>query len=267
MSNKKLPLGVQVSYPKTYDPNLLVSINREESRKRSKVILKESKLYGLDSWTAYELSWLKAGNIPQNAILYVSYDSNSPNFIESKSFKLYLNSLNNKCFREKEDLISLIKKDLEDCVLSKVKIEISDKPKKFNEGGKLIDDTKTEINIHKKNEIQWVNPIEVKEILACSTFRSLCPVTSQPDWATITITYLGQAIKRDVLLSYLISFRDIQAFHEECVEKIFFDLQRNCTPKELTVQANFLRRGGIELNPVRSNKKNFDADVLRDVRQ
>ena len=229
--------------------------------------MKESKLYGLDSWTAYELSWLKAGNIPQNAILYVSYDSNSPNFIESKSFKLYLNSLNNKCFREKEDLISLIKKDLEDCVLSKVKIEISDKPKKFNEGGKLIDDTKTEINIHKKNEIQWVNPIEVKEILACSTFRSLCPVTSQPDWATITITYLGQAVKRDVLLSYLISFRDIQAFHEECVEKIFFDLQRNCTPKELTVQANFLRRGGIELNPVRSNKKNFDADVLRDVRQ
>ena len=267
MSNKKLPLGVQVSYPKNYDPNLLVGINREESRKRSKVILKEGNFYGLDSWTAYELSWLKVGSIPKNAILYVSYDSNSLNFIESKSFKLYLNSLNNKCFREKKDLIRLIKKDLEDCVLSKVEIELSDKPKKIKKGYKLIDDTKTEINIYKKNEIQWVNSNEVKEILSCSTFRSLCPVTSQPDWATITINYLGHAIKQDVLLSYLISFRDIQAFHEECVEKIFFDLQRNCVPKELTVQANFLRRGGIEINPVRSNKKNFDTDFLRDVRQ
>ena len=263
----KLPLGKKITYPEKYDPSLLVGISREESRNRSGVTLEPNSFYGLDSWTAYELSWLNFDGIPKNAVLYASYESSSKNFIESKSLKLYLNSLNNKKFNSLGDLLALIKHDLKQCVSSEVEIEIKNTPKDFVKESKSID--LVEINSEEgvEEDRLWVGADEASEELSCSVFRSLCPVTGQPDWATIRITYSGKRINYQKLFSYLLSFRNSQAFHEECVEKIFSDLKKFCAPNELTVRANFLRRGGIELNPVRSTLEKFNKEILREAKQ
>ena len=263
----KLPLGKKITYPEKYDPSLLVGISREESRNRSEVTLEPNSFYGLDSWTAYELSWLNLEGVPKNAVLYASYESSSKSFIESKSLKLYLNSLNNKKFNSLDDLLELIKHDLEQCVSSEVEIEIRNTPKDFVKESKSID--LVEINSEEgvEEDAPWVSADEASEELSCSVFRSLCPVTGQPDWATIRVTYSGKRINYQKLFSYLLSFRNSQAFHEECVEKIFSDLKKFCAPNELTVRANFLRRGGIELNPVRSTLEAFNKEVLRETKQ
>ena len=263
----KLPLGKKITYPDKYDPSLLVGISREESRNRSGVTLELNSFYGLDSWTAYELSWLNLEGVPKNAVLYASYESSSKSFIESKSLKLYLNSLNNKKFNSLDDLLELIKHDLEQCVSSEVEIEIRNTPKDFVKESKSID--LVEINSEEgvEEDAPWVSADEASEELSCSVFRSLCPVTGQPDWATIRVTYSGKLINYQKLFSYLLSFRNSQAFHEECVEKIFSDLKKFCAPNELTVRANFLRRGGIELNPVRSTLEAFNKEVLRETKQ
>ena len=267
MDLDKLPLGKKVTYPEKYDSSLLVGISREKSRNRSGVTLDPNSFYGLDSWTAYELSWLGLDGIPKNAVLYASYESSSKNFIESKSLKLYLNSLNNKKFNSLCDLLALVKHDLEQCILSEVEIEIKNTPKDFVKESKSID--LTEINLQEKTEDDppWVSSDKASEEISCSIFRSLCPVTGQPDWATIRVSYSGKLINYQKLFSYLLSFRNSQAFHEECVEKIFSDLKKFCSPSELTVRANFLRRGGIELNPVRSTQEAFNKEVLREIKQ
>ena len=263
----KLPLGKKITYPEKYDPSLLVGISREESRNRSGVTLEPNSFYGLDSWTAYELSWLNLEGVPKNAVLYASYKSSSKSFIESKSLKLYLNSLNNKKFNSLSDLLALIKHDLEQCVSNEVEIEIRNTPKDFVKESKSID--LVEINSEEgvEEDAPWVSADEASEEISCSVFRSLCPITGQPDWATIRVTYSGKLINYQKLFSYLLSFRNFQAFHEECVEKIFSDLKKFCAPNELTVSANFLRRGGIELNPVRSTLEAFNKEVLRETKQ
>ena len=267
MDLDKLPLGKKITYPEKYDPSLLVGISREESRSRSAITLEPNIFYGLDSWTAYELSWLNLEGIPKNAVLYASYESSSKKFVESKSFKLYLNSLNNKIFNSLDDLLALIKHDLEQCVSSEVEIEILNKPKDFVKESKSIDLVEINSKGGVEEDVPWVSAEEVSEEISCSVFRSLCPVTSQPDWATIRVTYSGKLINYQKLLNYLLSFRNSQAFHEECVEKIFSDLKFFCAPNELTVRANFLRRGGIELNPVRSTLVAFNKEVLREAKQ
>ena len=163
--------------------------------------------------------------------------------------------------------MALIKNDLEQCVSSEVEIEIRNTPKDFFKEGKSID--LVEINLEEgvKEDTPWVSADGTSEEISCSVFRSLCPVTGQPDWATIRVTYSGKLINYQKLFSYLISFRDARAFHEESVEKIFTDLKKFCEPDELTVRANFLRRGGIELNLVRSTLEAFNKEVLREIKQ
>ena len=131
MNFKDLPLGKKTNYPRNYDPSLLVALDRKEARNRVGIKLNSSSFYGLDSWTAYELSWLNSHGLPENGILYDSYSSSSKNFIESKSFKLYLNSLNNKKIKKKNDLYELLKKDLGRCVSEEVEIEIVNTPRSF----------------------------------------------------------------------------------------------------------------------------------------
>ena len=266
MDFQDLPLGKQTKYPKSYDPSLLVGINREEARARSGIKLNLSSFYGLDSWTAYELSWLNSKRLPKNGILYASYSSSSKNFIESKSFKLYLNSLNNKSLNDQNDLEALLKNDLERCVSDEVTIEIKQMPRDFIEECISIDSVGFSAHQGKeeiKGELLEVSTEEVNEELSCSLFRSLCPVTGQPDWATLRIKYSGRSIAHENLLRYFVSYRSHQAFHEECVEKVFQDIQEYCSPNKLAVQANYLRRGGIEINPVRSTSNNFPKEVLR----
>jgi|TARA_B110000305_G_scaffold26891_1_gene24656 7-cyano-7-deazaguanine reductase len=263
----ELPLGKPTDYPTAYNPNILVPINRTDSRRRLGMELSSQEVFGIDSWTSYELSWLDSNSVPRNGILYLSYNAFSKNFVESKSLKLYLNSINNHIFSNEEHLSEVLKKDVEACVNSEVQIEIKKTPKEFFVSANSIDDCPIERVSEEVNSLVLkTEKFDSDEQLSCSLFRSLCPVTAQPDWATITIAYKGKNIIQSTLLSYLLSFRNHQGFHEECVERIFTDLAKRCKPERLTVQANFLRRGGIEINPIRSSVNNFDV-ILRDARQ
>ena len=265
---KDLSLGKPTNYPNTYDSDLLVPIDRLESRRNRGVDNPIQSMFGVDAWTSYELSWLDLKSIPKNGILYLTYNSSSKNFIESKSLKLYLNSLNNTKFLSRDILISTLQEDLDNCTQSKVSIEILQSPKTIEESFFSIDSSSIENISSEVNSLVLKTQDEfIEEQVSSSLFRSLCPVTYQPDWATVSIKYQGQKIIHETLLCYLLSYRNHQGFHEECVERIFFDILKRCEPKLLTVRANFLRRGGIEINPIRSTIKEFDRELFRGERQ
>jgi len=261
-------LGKPSDYPKSYNPNLLKSINRFDTRKQTGLDGILTNMYGIDAWTSYELSWLDSESIPKNEILYLAYDSSSRKFIESKSLKLYLNSLNNSKFKNKEDLLKTLQEDISHCVQDNVSIEIVPTPKPIQDSGLCIDDSAVQsISKGVNSLVLKTNEIILEENLSSRLFRSLCPLTSQPDWATITIYYIGPQIVHATLLSYLLSYRNHQGFHEDCVERIFSDILKRCFPESLTVRANFLRRGGIEINPIRSTSEEFEKEIFRSNRQ
>ena len=256
--------------PTEYSPDILFSLNRSERRKNLNINYHENKFYGFDAWTVYELSWLGKEGVPNSGILYFSYSSSSKKFIESKSLKLYLNSLNNKKFESKEAFLSLLKEDLTNCIEEEIELEIAEKPNDFYPAVQTLDTLKIDtcLIIENPNSLKLQTLDQpTKDNFTFSNFRSLCPISSQPDWATIRISYQGNRIEEVSLLKYLASFRNYQAFHEDCVEIIFNDLMRRCSPNILRVQANYLRRGGIEINPVRSSEIISDRIVLRDLKQ
>tara|TARA_B100002052_G_scaffold204572_1_gene186876 strand:+ start:102 stop:899 length:798 start_codon:yes stop_codon:yes gene_type:complete len=260
-------LGQDSTIPLLYDPSILSPMSRLDSR--IKTGLNEFQdFHGRDFWTSYETSWLNKEGIPQNKILNISYDCNSKFFVESKSLKLYLYSLNNKKFKSIDSLRNLIKDDLEKALKTDVDVDLNKLPRLITDSSTSIDEVYLD-KIDSYPNSQVIQPGEkeyTSEHLSCSLFRSLCPVTSQPDWATIHISYNGNSIQHKGLLQYLLAYRNHQGFHEECVERIFTDLLKRCRLKELSVRANFLRRGGIEINPIRTTP-NFDIEITRDIRQ
>ena len=260
-------LGKKNSIPLDYDPNILRPLSRLESRIKSGLDEYSNFLHGEDYWTSYETSWLDIKGIPKNSILNLAYSSDSKFFVESKSLKLYLYSLNNKRFNSTNDVKDIIRNDLEKILKTNVDIDLADSPRPIEDNYFSLDN----LDIDKIDSYPISLAIEpgernITEDLSCSLFRSLCPETSQPDWATIYISYSGLEIKHNGLLQYLLSYRNHQGFHEECVEKIFLDINKRCRLNELSVRANFLRRGGIEINPVRTTP-NFKIKMSREKRQ
>jgi 7-cyano-7-deazaguanine reductase len=246
----------------------LISINRFDIRKQTGLDSLLTNMHGIDAWTSYELSWLDLNSIPKNEILYLTYDSSSKKFIESKSLKLYLNSLNNCKFTNKENLLKTLQEDIGSCIQSNITIEILPTPKSIEDSSLCIDDSIVQSVSKKVNSlVLQTKEMTLEENLSSRLFRSLCPITSQPDWATITIYYKGPQIVHETLLSYLLSYRNHQGFHEDCVERIFSDILKRCFPESLTVRANFLRRGGIEINPIRSTSIEFEKEIFRSDRQ
>ena len=260
-------LGENTNYPTGYDPSILVGLNRADSRQKLRLDSNSYEIFGIDSWTCYELSWLNENGIPRNSILYFSYSCHSKFFVESKSLKLYLYSLNNKKFSSNEELIQTIKEDLESALKTEISLEISTVPREIISNENCIDSLNIEEPSAQPNSLVLLsNEKDVDEDVTCGLFRSLCPVTAQPDLATVYIAYKGKQINHKSLLSYLLSYRNHQGFHEECVERIFQDLNERCELESLLVRANYLRRGGIEINPVRSTRENFEQ-ILREQRQ
>ncbi|MDP6181435.1 MAG: NADPH-dependent 7-cyano-7-deazaguanine reductase QueF [SAR86 cluster bacterium] len=260
-------LGENTNYPTGYDPSILVGLNRADSRQKLRLDSNNYEIFGIDSWTCYELSWLNENGIPRNSILYFSYSCHSKFFVESKSLKLYLYSLNNKKFFSNEELIQTIKGDLEAALKTAISLEVSTEPREIISNQNCIDSLNIEAPSAQPNSLVLLsNDKDVDEDVSCGLFRSLCPVTAQPDWATVYIAYKGKQIKHESLLSYLLSYRNHQGFHEECVERIFQDLNERCELESLLVRANYLRRGGIEINPVRTTQENFEQ-ILREQRQ
>jgi len=258
----KAVLGQSVAYPVDYDPSLLVPIPRELQRPKELCEMKE--FFGWDLWNAYELSWLSPSGRPDVAIGEFSFDSKSKNLIESKSLKLYLMSLNFRVFASQDQLQDVILNDLTHAANGSVEVRILElnpsrtRLKVSAPSGDCLDRLSVECNTYQVDKglllgAQSSSCTAIHESVYTNLFRSICPVTSQPDWATVTISYHGAEICREHLLKYLVSYRNHPGFHEDCVEKIWLDIWQSCSLETLTVTANFTRRGGLDINPVRSN--------------
>ena len=258
-----LPLGQATQYPEQYDSGLLYPIPRSENR--LKLGLKEGQalpFVGVDIWNAFELSWLNQKGKPQIALAEFQIPADSPKMIESKSFKLYLNSLNNARFENENEVRERLVADLSAVAGSKItaRIQANDaiaKKGMQEMGGVLLDRLDIEIDPHIPADpnLLGVNkdfgPIE--QCLVSHLLKSNCPVTGQPDWASVQIRYQGRPILEEGLLRYLIGFRQLGEFHEHCVETIFSDIKRQCKPDKLSVYARYTRRGGLDINPFRTD--------------
>lgn len=257
----KAPLGKEVSYPTQYSPQSLFPIARAENRV-SLNITQTLPFMGVDIWNAYELSWLGPKGKPEVAIAQFQIPANSPNIIESKSFKLYLNSLNYARFDDMEAVKSTLEKDLSGGVGAKVQVQLLS-PSQWDQKletppiGQCMDrlDITVDPELAPNASMLQANFVNspIEEILYTNLLRSNCPVTGQPDWATLILQYKGPKIEEESLLTYLIAFRNHQEFHEHCVEKIFCDVKQHCQPSELSVYARYTRRGGLDINPFRTN--------------
>lgn len=267
-----LSLGKTVDYEFQYNPELLQGVPRSLSRDTLSLTSSTLPFEGIDTWTGYELSWLNAKGKPQVAILECMVPISSMNLIESKSFKLYLNSFNQTKFDNSDDVKQVLVKDLSACAGEQVEVNLilpsAFEDLKFREfKGTLLDDLDIEVDNYEpdssylRTSISTEKPQEIRETLVSHLLKSNCLITSQPDWASIQIRYEGAPIDHEGLLRYLISFRQHNEFHEQCVERIYTDIYTQCKPKKLTVCARYTRRGGLDINPFRTN---FEAPYPND---
>lgn len=264
------PLGKETQYPSSYDAALLFPIARSAGREALNIPT-TLPFTGVDNWTAYEVSWLDQNAKPCVAIAYFSFPCESPNIIESKSFKLYLNSFNFSRFNSQLDVETTMIADVSAACGATVKLNllpinnavhmVTQWPHESLDEQALL----TLADEPDANLLQLTGErVTVK--LQTDLFRSLCPVTAQPDWASIRIEYQGNEIDKASLLTYLVSYRKHQGFHEQCVEQIFQDLAQVSQAESLLVEARFLRRGGLDINPVRM-KGVFGVNAGRLARQ
>lgn len=253
-------LGKSSAYRTDYDPSLLFPIPR--SAKREELGLSGSlPFFGLDLWNAYEVSWLNLRGKPEVAIVTVRAPADSPNIVESKSFKLYLNSFNQTRLAGNEALLSCLQADLSAAFGAPVNVQLT-LASQFGEArfgdmeGVLLDRLDIDVdNYAPCPEILSADQTQalVEEKLVSHLLKSNCLVTGQPDWGSVQIHYVGAPINQEALLRYLIGFRNHNEFHEQCVERIFVDILRQCRPQKLSVYARYTRRGGLDINPWRSN--------------
>jgi len=251
-------LGQETLYRDQYDPSLLCPIPRSKARQKSKQ--GALSFMGADLWTAFEISWLNPDGLPQVAIGEFFFPCISDSIIESKSFKLYLNSVIQTQYETKQALQNILVKDLSAASGSQVEIvlyELSEYAG-FNPisepEGVCVDQQSVVIDTYQP-DASLLNADQeelVSETLYSHLLKTNCPVTDQPDWASIYITYQGPRIDREGLLKYIVSYRMHRDFHEQCVEQIFADLMALCQPTELSVYARYMRRGGLDINPYRS---------------
>ena len=269
-----LKLGQKTEYKSQYDASLLQPVPRRLNREGLGIVEDQPFNQGADVWTCYELSWLNPNGLPQVAIADVAIDFKSENLIESKSFKLYLNSFNQTKFASIEEVEQTLTKDLSQCASGQVSVKIHKLADYTNQpimnfAGKCIDEQEIQINSYAFSNQYLENVAEgeiVEETLVSHLLKSNCLITSQPDWGGVQIHYIGKQLNREKLLRYLVSFREHNEFHEQCVERIFTDLMQFAKPEKLTIYARYTRRGGLDINPFRSNFESVPAN-LRMARQ
>ena len=270
---ESLELGKATRYATEYDPSLLQTVPRSIARDVIGVGA-ELPFTGVDIWYGYELSWLRPSGIPQVAVMRCTVPCNTDSIVESKSFKLYLNSFNQSQFESMEVVSTIIKRDVDDLLQAHVVIDLftveelaTFSPSEF--AGDCIDDLDVSTSTYTVNTdlLQSDGISKVKETLHSHLLKSNCLVTNQPDWASVVIDYTGQKLDRSSLLTYLVSFRNHNEFHEQCVERIFVDLWTKFELTELSVQAFYTRRGGLDINPFRSSSDSAQPRMIRSNRQ
>lgn len=265
------PLGRVTDYPEKYDPELLFAINREEGR-RTLGLPNPLPFHGVDLWTAYEMTWLDASGRPQVGVLRLAIPADSENLVESKSMKLYLNSFAMTRYAAADRVADCIRSDLSAVCGSAIATSLGsaspDRAEFDSLPGTNIDLEDIEISGYELNaDLLDTEDAHATETLNSQILRSLCPVTGQPDSGSLVVDYSGPRIRRDSLLRYLAGFRQHAEFHELCVERIFRDLASRCGSRDLTVYAMYNRRGGIDINPFRSNVPEAGPPNLRLWRQ
>lgn len=255
------PLGRSTEYPDRYTPSLLCPIPRWDGRETLDVDMgKPLPFRGVDIWNHYEVSWLDEHGKPVVALAEILVPANSRFIIESKSMKLYFNSLNFEHFSHRSDFIARVEADLSQVAQAPVQVmlfmpenraafAVGDLPGECLDALPLVCKEFTLSPDRLKARSDHI----VSETLYSNLLRSNCPVTRQPDWASIMVRYRGPAMDHTGLLAYIVSYRNHADFHEHCVERIFMDILRRCEPMELTVYARYTRRGGLDINPFRTN--------------
>ncbi|MDU2613260.1 MAG: NADPH-dependent 7-cyano-7-deazaguanine reductase QueF [Pseudomonas aeruginosa] len=254
------PLGKTSEYVSSYTPSLLFPISRTAKWAELGLSAETLPYRGVDIWNCYELSWLTPAGKPVVAIGEFSIPADSPNIIESKSFKLYLNSLNQSAFDSREALRAVLQKDLSAAAGAPVGVRLRSLDEVAEEGigrlpGRCIDELDIAVDGYEQPRPELLRCDAgriVEEQLYSHLLKSNCPVTGQPDWGTLVVDYRGPALDPASLLAYLVSFRQHQDFREQGVERIFLDLQRLLQPQALSVYARYVRRGGLDINPYRS---------------
>jgi 7-cyano-7-deazaguanine reductase len=273
-------LGKAAPYADQYDALLLYPLPR--APKRAEIGVPATLPFmGADLWTAYELSWLNARGRPQVAIAHITVPCETPNIVESKSFKLYLNSFNNTKFADATEVLSRMRADISEAVWrgSETKGTVGVKliaPELFDQqpiheldGLNLdrLDIECTQYTPAPELLSAAFHEQPVSEVLTSSLLKSNCLVTGQPDWASVQIAYSGPQIEQGGLLQYLVSFRNHNEFHEQCVERIYMDIMARCKPAKLAVYARYTRRGGLDINPWRTSHPQPLPANIRTARQ
>ena len=250
-------LGQEVSYSDRYNAELLHPIHRATARDR---LLggKGLPFTGVDIWTAYELSWLNRSGKPVCALGEFFFPADSSAIVESKSFKYYLNSFNQTNFINSDHVRQTLVHDLSEVAGAPVKVGVHSPDDPFHVepiSGTCIDSCDLKNPCYEPNAelLSTRADRQVEEVLYSHLLKTNCPVTGQPDWATLWVSYRGSKIVETSLLAYIVSLRKHQDFHENCVERIFVDIMRKCAPAKLSVYARYTRRGGLDINPFRTN--------------
>lgn len=258
-------LGKQSAYESHYDANLLFILPRDEKRQELGISA-SPPFYGFDLWNHYEVSWLNNKGKPMVAIAEVIYDCMSPGLVESKSLKLYFNSLNNTQFKHAKHVEETIKQDLERALKTPVVVNIIP-IEQINQAtinpcftGGCLDKLDVECSIYEVEPALLTSSAEITdETVYSNLLKSNCLVTGQPDWGSIQIHYRGPKINHEGLLKYIISYRNHNEFHEQCIERIFMDIMKCCQPETLTVYGRYTRRGGLDINPLRTTNPSINS--------
>jgi 7-cyano-7-deazaguanine reductase len=274
-------LGKASAYIDQYDPSLLFPIPR--AGKRAEIgVAGAAPFFGADMWTAFEVSWLNLRGKPEIALVHFTIPCESVNIVESKSFKLYLNSFNNSRFADSAEVAARLRADINEAVwrggvvqssigVKLITADLFDREPVHELDGMSLDRLDVECTKYQPApELLRTAPIEegvVSEVLVSNLLKSNCLVTGQPDWGSVQISYTGAQINQEGLLQYLVSFRNHNEFHEQCVERIFMDIWTRCKPSKLTVYARYTRRGGLDINPLRTSHPLALPGNIRTARQ
>ena len=267
LMNSESPLGQAVQYIDQYSPELLHPIPRAEHRD-ALGLSEPLPFQGVDIWNAWELTWLDNDGKPVVATAEIRVPADSANIVESKSLKLYLNSFSMTNYVTESDVVETIEQDLSVCVDADVNVRMGGPSSLFSPiisrlPGTCLDNLRVRCESYDVDSsvLQVAGTKVVREDLYTHLLRSLCPVTNQPDSGSVLVSYRGPQINREGLLKYIVSFREHNDFHENCVERMFVDIMAACEPEQLSVYARYHRRGGIDINPFRSNYENDPPNV------
>ena len=274
-------LGKSSAYIDQYDASLLFPIPRAVKRAEIGLADKAAPFFGADLWTAFELSWLNLRGKPQVALAHITVPCETPNIVESKSFKLYLNSFNNTRFADAAMVQARIRSDISEATWrgsdtpSTVGVrillpEMFDREPVHELDGLSLDRLDMDFDTYSPDPSLLSAALDeapVSEVLTSNLLKSNCLVTGQPDWGSVQISYSGPQIDQAGLLKYLVSFRNHNEFHEQCVERIFMELWTRCKPIKLSVYARYTRRGGLDINPFRTSHPGALPGNIRTARQ